>query len=386
MGTLKDLNYKNSFAGIISGLLAITGPPALILQAASNGGFTNTQTIMWVFSVYTFGGIFSILAPLYYRMPIVGAHSITGVAFLATVTAQFTYQGLIGAYILAGVLMLIVGSLGIFSKLMSFVPKQIIASMLAGMIVSYMINYVTAITRLPLIGGLSLLVYFVFSRWDKRIPPVIAGILTAIVLFIATETLSVGGFAAPLVFPSVQVPEFGFLAFFSVSIPLALVVLSNDAAVGLGALEQNDYHPPINRLITLSGIFTIIAGFFGGQSTNVAGMMSAICSNQDAGPKEKRYWAAIVSGIILVIFGVFSWKLVPFIQGLPQTFTSILLGFALLGVFGNSLNVSFSKTKMKISTTFAFVIAASNITFLNISSPIWSLLIGTLIARGIEKS
>lgn len=385
MRILKELDHKIITAGVISGLLALTGPPILILQAASQGNFTTTQTILWVFSVYVFGGIFSILIPLYYRMPIVGAHSITGVTFLVTVTSEFSYQELIGSYILAGLLMFLIGYLGVFSKLMDYVPKQIIAAMLAGMIMKYMVNFISSISEFPIIGGVSLISYFIFSKWYKRIPPVIGAIFTALTLVLLTEPLYVNRMATSFVIPQIQVPKFSPLGFFSVSIPLALLVLSNDAAVGLGALEQNDFHPPVNRIITLSGIFTIIAGFFGGQSANVAGMMSAICADEQAGYKEKRYLAAIVSGVILLIFGILSWELVPFIQALPQAFVSILLGFALLVVFGNSLHTSFSNPRMKISTAFAFMIAAANITIFNISSPVWSLLIATLIARYIEN-
>jgi benzoate membrane transport protein len=382
----RDLNQKNIAAGLVSGLLAITGPPALILEAAANGNFTTTQTILWMFSVYVFGGVFSILIPLYYRMPIVGAHSITGVAFLATVTSQFSYHELIGAYIVSGLLLLCIGYLGAFSKLINYVPKEIIAAMLAGMITKYMINFINAISQLIIIGVVSLIAFFVFSKWFKRVPPIVAAIITGFILLLLTQPINSTGLTTSFVLPYIQQPDFNVLSFLSVSIPLALLILSNDAAVGIGALEQNDYRPPLNRIISLSGIFSIIASFFGGQSANVAGMMSAICADEEAGPKEKRYMGAIVSGIIILLFGLFAWKLVPFIQALPEAFVSILVGFALLGVFGNSLHISFSSPTMKMSAAFTFVIAISNLTFFSISAPVWSLVIGTFIARYIENN
>jgi len=381
----RDLNYKNITAGFICGLLAVTGPPALILEAAANGNFTTTQTILWMFSVYVFGGLYSILIPLYYRMPIVGAHTITGVAFLVTVTSKFTYYELIGAYIFSGILILTIGYFGVFSKLMGYVPKQIIAAMLAGMIMKYMINFALSISVLPVIGGVSLVVFFIFSKWNKRIPPIVAAIFTAFILLLLTQPLNSNGLTAAFIFPHIQLPEFSLLSFVSVSIPLALLILSNDAAVGVSALEQNDYNPPVNQIVSWSGVFSIITSFFGGQSANIAGMMTAICSDKEAGPKEKRYMGAVVLGIILILFGLFAWKLVPFIQTLPQTFVSILVGFALLGVFANSLQLSFSNPIMKTSVAFTFIIAVSNLTIFSISAPVWSLLIGTFIARCIEN-
>ena len=126
----------------------------------------------------------------------------------------------------------------------------------------------------------------------------------------------------------------------------------------------------MNRIISLSGLFLITTNFFGGQSANIAGMATVICSDEEAGPKEKRYMGAVVTGFLLLIFGIFSWKLVPLIQALPKEFISIIVGFSLLSVFGNSLYQSFSKQSMKISAAFAFIIALSNITILNVSAPV----------------
>jgi benzoate membrane transport protein len=385
MNIFKDFNYRNVFSGIIASLLAIVGPPALMLQAASNGNFTISQIIMWFISVHVFGGILGILLSLYYRIPVVGAHTLTGIAFLATVTAQFTYHELIGAYIMSGLIMLLIGYLGVFSKLMACIPKQVIAAMLAGMITNYMVDFAISITYLPLIGALSFVSYLLCSKWVKRIPPMVAAIVTGLILLLLTEPLNSGGMTSSFIIPHVQIPEFNLIGFLSISIPLALVILSNDAAVGIGALEQNDYNPPVNRIIFLSGIFTIMASFFGGQSANVAGMMSAICSDEEAGPRDKRYIASFISGIIVLIFGLLSWKLVPFIQTLPKQFVSMFLGFVLLSVFGNSLNNSFSDSGLKISTAVTFIIAISNITIYNVSAPVWALLIGALIARFIEN-
>lgn len=386
MNSLKDLNSKNIASGIASGLLAITGPPVIILEAASKGHFTMSQTILWMFSVYVVGGIYSLVVPLYYRMPIVGAHSITGVAFLATVSAQFTYHELIGAYFIAGLLMLLIGYFGVFSKLMEYVPKQIISVMLAGMITKYMAAFVSSLHQLPLVGGLSLVAYFVFYKWNRRIPPMVAAIFTGFVLLFLTHPLNGGSVANAFVLPGVQLPQFNPLSFVSVSIPLALLILSNDAAVGIGALEQNNYHPPVNRVIVLSGAFSMLTSFLGGQSANVAGMMTAICSDEEGGPKEQRYMGAVVSGLIILLFGLLAWKLVPWIQALPADFVALVVGFALIGVFGNSLAVGLSQPTIKLSAAFTFIIAVSNVTFLSISAPVWALVAGTFIARYIENN
>lgn len=381
----KMINSNNLSSGIVSGLLAATGPPVIILQAAANGNFSNEQTILWMFSVYFFGGLFSIILPIYYRMPIVGAHSITGVAFLATMTGQFSYQQLVGSYLISSLIIFLVGLLGLFSKLMKYVPKEIIAAMMAGIITSYVVRLIVSVQNLPLIGGVALLVFLLFSKWKWRIPPVIAAVFAAFIMLLVTNGIGSAGASMTFVIPTIQLPEFSWLSILAISVPLSLLILSNDAAPGIGALEQNNYHPPINRIITVSGIFSLITNFFGGQSANVAGMMSAICSGKDSGPREKRYVGAVLSGVLLMCFGIFAWLIVPFIQSLPKDFVSLLAGLALFGVLGTSLNLSFSQPKMVLSVTFTFVIALSNITIFYISAPVWALAGGALIANFIER-
>ncbi|MEH7178041.1 benzoate/H(+) symporter BenE family transporter [Neobacillus vireti] len=381
------IHPKNLSAGIVSGLLAATGPPVIILEAAANGNFTDAQTIFWMFSVYFFGGLFSVVLPLYYRIPIVGAHSITGVAFLATITSQVPYNQLIGSYIITSLLILLVGILGLFSKFMKYVPKEIIAAMMAGIITSYVVRLIVSIQHLPLIGGTALLTYFLFSKWKLRVPPVIAAVFSGFIVLLLTYNFdSPAESNIGFVMPQIQLPEFNLLTIFTVSVPLALLILSNDAAPGIGALEQNNFKPPINRIVTLSGIFSLFANLFGGQSANVAGMMTAICSGEETGIKEKRYIAAIVSGILIIMFGIFSWWTVPAIKALPSEFVSMLAGFALFGVLGSSLNLSFSQPKMMMSVTFTFVIAMSNISLFYISAPVWALVAGALIANFIERN
>ncbi|MBY0097948.1 benzoate/H(+) symporter BenE family transporter [Mesobacillus maritimus] len=383
---LKDLNHRNSTSGLVAAIFVISGPCALILEASSNGNFTLTQTIMWVFSVYVIGGLFGIILPLYYRIPIVGGHTLTGVAFLATMTAQFTFNELIGSYIVSGIFVLLIGSLGVFSRLIKLVPKEIISAMLSGMITHYMMNFILSVTELLVVGTISLLMYLILTKRKTKIPPVLAAILTGfIVLLLMGLVNSSDALVSPFFMPEMQLPEINLLSILSVSIPLAILILSNDIAVAVSALEQNKYPTPIGRILTSSGLFSIITSFFGGQSANIAGMATVICSGEEAGPKEKRYMGAVVTGVLLLIFGLFSWKLIPFIQALPSEFISIIVGFSLIGVFGNSLYQGFSNPSMKISASFAFMIALSNISILNISAPVWALLVGTVIANYVEN-
>ncbi|MFK9090757.1 benzoate/H(+) symporter BenE family transporter [Bacillus salipaludis] len=382
---LQDLTINNVSSGIISAMLAMTGPPAIILAAADAGHFTHEQTISWMFAVYFFGGLFSIVFPFIYKIPITGAHSLSGVAFLVTITPHYTFSELIGAYLITGFIIYIVGISGLFTKIMKWFPNEIIAAMLGGMITTYVVRLISSVNDLAIVGIPAVLGYFIFIKWVKRIPAVLGAVCIALLITLFTQNIEISAMDTSYIFPSMFKPDFSIIGIFTISLPLALLILSNDAAPGIGALESINFKPPTQKIISASGIFTMIAAFFGGQSANIAGMMSMICAGDESGPREKRYMASVVSGALILLFGIFAWEVVPFIKALPKSFVSMLAGFALIGVLGSSLQMGFSKEKFRLSSTFAFVIALSNISFFHISAPVLALVLGSFISNVIEK-
>lgn len=380
----RDLTSENISSGLIASTLVMTGPALIILQAAAAGGFTDQQTINWMFAVYFFGGIYSIIMPLLYRIPITGGHSITGAAFLATVTAQYTYPQLIGGYVMSGMLIFLVGITGLFTKIIQWVPKEVIASMLGGLVAGYVVQLVPAIKEMPVVGGTALISFLICTRYIKKIPPVMAAVGAAFLVLLLTAELEPAKEIAYFL-PSLQTPEFSWMGLLTIALPLAMLILSNDAAPGIGALESSDFKPPIRKIVSSSGIFSVITSFFGGQCANIAGMMTAICAGPDSGARLKRYMGAVVSGAVTIVFGIFAWKIVPFIQSLPQAFVSLLAGFALIGVLHSSLQMGFSGNRYRLSALAAFIVTLSGISFFHISAPVWGLAAGAVLARTVER-
>lgn len=380
---LGDINLSNSSAGIISGILGITTPTLLILQAARVAHFHYAQTISWLFAVYVLGGLFSIVLPWLYRIPITGAHSLSATAFLATAVLHFTYPQLIGGYMLGGFLLFLIGVSGLYARLIAWIPMEVISAMLAGMIASYVVKSVTAMADFPLLGSTVFLGYLVFLKWVRQLPAVLGSILAGLIALAFLHEIH------PVQVAVVQMvqfhrPEWTWNVFFSLALPLSILVLSNDITPGIAALENFGYRPPMRTLLVSSGLASMLAGALGGQSANVAGMMSAICAGEDAGPWKARYVASMVSGTLLLSFGVLSWLIVPFIEQLPIYFITMLAGFSLLSSLVGSLRSAFVAGAYRLSSGTAFAIALSGTTILHLSATVWSLLIGLLMARFVE--
>jgi benzoate membrane transport protein len=253
-------------------------------------------------------------------------------------------------------------------------------AMLAGLVLNYIVKMVPALKQTPIIGALAVLGFLIMPKISKSIPPIIGVLVFGII------GLWIGGSVPPMkeavfVLPQTVLPSFTFNAFISITIPIAALILSNDIAVALAALRKNDYKPPADRILVVSGLATVFVSFFGGHAAAVGGMMSAVCSQEEAGPKDKRYWAAVVSGGLVLMFGAFAWAAISLIEVLPHSFITILAGFTLLGVLMNNLQSAFSETAYRYSTVFAFAIAVSNVSFLGVAAPVWSLIFGVLSAK-----
>lgn len=374
------MSTQNFTAGVMSALMACTGGAILIMNTAELIHLSQAELISWLFMVYFVGGCMNLFLSLRYKIPFAGAHSITAVAFLSTAAVHFSLQELAGSFMMAGGLIALLGFLGIFGKILKIVPVPLIDAMLAGLILSYVVEIVPAFQQSPLIAGMAIAGFLLASKFSKSLPPLLGVLVFGIIGLIFTYDFPVVA-SVPFSWPQMVVPSFSLSSFFSISIPVALLIMSNDLAVALAALKNNGYEAPVNKTIGLSGLGTSLVSLFGGHAVNVGGMMTALCSSDEAGHKDTRYKAAIVSSILVLLFGFFAWKVVVIIQLLPMFFITLVVGFSLLSVLSKSLQSAFAESSYRFSVLFTFIIAIANISFLGISSPVWSLLIGGIVMR-----
>jgi len=378
------VNSKLWSAGLMSALLSCTGGAILVVHSATQLGIDHHGLLSWIFAGYTLAGIFNLVLAWRYKLPIAGAHSVTAIAFLSTVSVDFTLPQIIGSFIMAGAIMAILGVSGIFQVVFKHIPRPVIDAMLAGIIAHYIIELVPAFKSNPLVGLLALCGFFIIPKLFKALPSIVGVIVLGVIGLMFTYTFPpVEHLSFQL--PQLTLPQFTLQGFVALALPISVLVLSNDLAVGLASLEKQNYNAPTNRIITYSGLGSMLGGLFNGHSINIGGMMTTMCSSDHAGAKEQRYVAGILSSIICIVFGIFAWLILPYITILPSYFISIIIGFSLLGIFMNSMQAAFSNRQYRYSVLFAFVISAAGITMLGISAALWALIIGTLTAKLLKE-
>ncbi|MBE2268940.1 MAG: benzoate/H(+) symporter BenE family transporter, partial [Anaerolinea sp.] len=127
---LRDLPSSLTPSAVLSGLLVIVigyaSSLVIVFQAASAANLTPSQTSSWVLAITVGAGVSSIIMSLWFRQPVTSAWSTPGVALLVTSLAQYSYNEAIGAYILAGVAIMLIGFSGLFGRVMGLIPTPIV--------------------------------------------------------------------------------------------------------------------------------------------------------------------------------------------------------------------------------------------------------------------
>lgn len=393
---LKDLpqhlNQKTITAGIISTIFGCTGPALVVIDSATKAGYSQNQIVTWLFGIYFFGGMLSIILALYYKIPISGAYSIPGAAMMATSLVGVPFEEASGAFIMSGVLVLLLGLSGLIGKVMRWIPLPIVMAMIAGAMIRFGTGIVTSVLNRDaktgalnmnalIVGGLALLAFLLIPKLTKKVAPVLVALAVGLVAAVATNTANFAANDISFILPSIIVPQFRLGTFLAVSVPLAALVIGAENAQAIGVLYAQGYKPPINAMTIWSGIGGMVAGLFGAANANIAGPMTAICSSEEAGDKkEGRYAASVVNGITFGAFGVIASIALSFVRALPSGLISVLAGVAMINVLYGAFQGAFSTNKYKLGAFFALVIAMSGITMLKIGSAFWALVIGVVIS------
>lgn len=366
----------------------MTGPLLIVLQSAAQGNLPTSTTTSWVFSIYFFGGLLTILLSIYYRQPIAVAFSIPGAVLVGSALAQHSFSEVVGAYLVTGILILILGLLGVIKKIMSILPMPIMMGMVSGVLLPFGVNIILSLTENPILNGITLFVFIIisfFGQLARRFPPILAAIVVSFFLLYFLDLGQFSTLSLSVATPQIFMPEFSLASLGEIVIPLAITVIAIQNAQGIGVLSSVGFQPPVNAMTNWSGIGSIINSFFGAHSACIAGPMTAIMSGKDTGPKEGRYSAAVIMGILWILFGLLAPFAVLFVEAVPMSLIYLLGGLAMIGVLVNALQMSFSTT-FKMGALFSFLITVSGVSLFNIGAPFWGLVGGVLISFILERN
>ena len=139
-----DLRAPAFWAGITGFIWYAFGAVPLHVAVSEQLGLEPSQTWTLLLIVWFSGAIASLLLTVAFRQPIPITWSIPGLIYLGTLAGRFSFPEIVGANLVAGILILVLAILGIGGRLMHWLPLPIIMGMFAGSMMGYLTRMVSA--------------------------------------------------------------------------------------------------------------------------------------------------------------------------------------------------------------------------------------------------
>ncbi len=384
MRFFKDLSLSAFTAGFVAVLVGFTSSVAIVFQAAQAFKATPEVLTSWMWALGLGMGLCTLVPSLWLRKPVMVAWSTPGAAVLATagLAGGFSMGEAVGAFMVSAVLIILCGVTGWFERVMDKIPVAIASALLAGVLARFgMQAFAAAETALPLVL-LMLGTYLLGRRLVPRYA-VVATLVVGVVFVMAAGQLGSKPISLALAMPVLTVPQFSYGAIVSLAIPLFVVTMASQNMPGVAAIQAAGYGGkqgiPVSRILTLTGIATLVLAPFGAFALNLSAITAAICMGREAhSDPARRYTAAVSCGAIYVLLGIFGGTVAGLLTAFPRELIAAIAGLALLGTIGGGLAVAVRDERHREAALITFLVTLSGVVVAGIGSAFWGVVAGAL--------
>ena len=148
---------------------------------------------------------------------------------------------------------------------------------------------------------------------------------------------------------------------------------------GVAAIRAAGYDMPISRIITLTGLATLVLAPFGGFALNLSAITAAICMGREAHEDPaRRYTAAVSCGALYVVIGIFGAAVTGLLTAFPRELVIGIAGLALLGSIGGGLHVALADDSHREAALITFLVTLSGVVIAGVGSAFWGVVAGAL--------
>ena len=385
MQFFKDLSPSAVTAGFVAVLVGFTSSVAIVFQAALAFNATPEIITSWMWALGLGMGLCSLGPSLWLKKPVMVAWSTPGAAVLATagLAGGFTMNEAVGAFMVSAVLIAICGATGWFERVMNRIPMGIASALLAGVLARFGLQGFLAVqTALPLVLVM-FATYLIARRW-LALYAVPITLLVAIVFVALTKGFTGAAVSFELAMPIFIAPSFSWAAAISLALPLFVVTMASQNLPGVAAIRAAGYGDkttgiPISKIITLTGLATLVLAPFGAFALCLSAITAAICMGKDAHPDPaKRYTASTVCGALYLAVGVFGAAITGVLSSFPKELIAAIAGLALLGTIGNALATAVKDESHREASLITFLVTLSGLQIAGVGSAFWGVVAGAL--------
>lgn len=366
-------------AGFVAVLISYTSAAVIVFQAAMAGGADTDHISSWMWALGIGMGISSIGLSIYYKNPVMIAWSTPGAALLVTSLPGIAMSDAIGAFLFCSALITVCGVTGWFDKIMKLVPHSLANAMLAGVLLRFSLEIFPAFIMEMTLVGVMVGVY-IMAKWKGSSYSIPLAFASGVLCAFLQGDIAMIDQPFDLTVPIFTMPTWNTSVMIGVGLPLFIVTMASQNVPGIAVLRAHGYDTPASPVIAWSGGLGLILAPFGGFAFNLAAITAAICMGEDVDKnKEKRYLAAVWSGIFYIVVGLFGAAVAGFLAAFPTALVSAIAGLALLGTVANSSVAALSDIKSREAAILTFVVTASGGALFTIGAPFWGLVVGLIV-------
>lgn len=377
--TLKnDWSISATVAGFLAVLISYSGPLIIFFQAAQRAHVSTDMMVSWIWGISIGAAVSGIYLSIKYKTPVITAWSAPGTALLVTLFPHVSLNEAVAAYITSAIVIFLIGVTGYFDKLLKWIPQDVAAGMMAGILFQFGIGLFTASDSMPFIVFSMLIVFLIAKRLMPRYTMIwvlAAGVLLSLIL----GKMNPVDVSFSLAIPQWISPEWTWNSTLNLAVPLILVSLTGQFLPGMAIMKLSGYDTPAKPIITVTSIASLAVACVGGITIVLASITAALCMGKDAHElKEKRYIAGIANGIFYILGGLFAGSIVMLFSLLPKELVAALAGLALLGAIATNISVAMKNDSQRDAALITFLATASGMHFLGLSSVFWGICIGVI--------
>ena len=306
------------------------------------------------------------------------------IAFFASLAGHVPYADLLGATLVGGASVALLGLLGLTARVAAVVPAPVVFAVVAASVLPFVVGLFDAMGQEPMVIAGTLVAYVLGRRFlSARVPAILPALVVGLALTGAAGPYGMlpdGWSAPPLMLTR---PTFSAEALLTVvPIFVALVALQANLTATV-YLRSQGYRPPSRVVDVATGLGSMLGSVLGPMPVCLVSFLTPLTAGPQAGEREVRHWSVYAGGVVLILVALGAGIAAQLPALLPLPLLLAIAGLGLVGVLAEALG-EMVRGPLLVGPLFAFVAASSHLTLFGLGPLFWALVIGTAISLVLE--
>jgi len=355
------------------------------LAAAQEMRLSAAQTTSWILALYGLSGLLGLVLTIRYRQPLLLTGNIFVLIFIASLGDRLSYPELVGASIVAGAGVVLLGALGLTARLAAWIPAPIVLGLLAGAVMPFVSDIFTSLVDVPALVGGTILAYFVSRRvLGSRLPAILPALVAGLAIAALTGEFGQMPTRLSLPIPTVTSPVFSVHAIATATPVLVVLITLQSNLPSVVFLQSQGYHPPERVINNVSGTGTLLGSLLGPTAVSLSLPATALVAGPDAGEHQLRHRAVYLASGSVLLIALLAGSAADLPAFIPSPLLYVLAGLAVVDLLAYALQ-QITRGPLLLGPLFAFAIALSEISLFGFGPFFWALVLGTGISFLLER-